>query len=197
MSTRQVEKNGVNATPDLTELRSLLVQRFVWRSDRTDERETADLTGWWREPGVVGRLGEALSEPFRDERPTVVVGIQSSGFLLGPLAAASLGVGFVAIRKNPRQFTDSDAWRQRTTPPDHADRHLRLGVRKSLLSPDDLVLAVDDWVATGGQLLAVQALVADAHARWAGASVVVDALTDNGVRRRLGVSALLHERDPR
>ncbi|MGI4895932.1 MAG: hypothetical protein ACRYF3_12545, partial [Janthinobacterium lividum] len=70
-----------------------------------------------------------------------------------------------------------------------------LGFRRDLLRSGDRVLFVDDWVATGGQVLTVRALVQDAGASWVGASVVVDALEDSRARRSLNLTSLLRVRE--
>ncbi len=115
--------------------------------------------------------------------------------MLGPLVALRCGVGFVEVRKNRVGSSDSDAWRQRITPPDYRDRHLTLGFRKNLIESGDRVLFVDDWMETGGQAAGAHLLVEDAGATWIGAATVVDGLRSNQVRRRLNVRSLLHVRD--
>jgi adenine phosphoribosyltransferase len=70
-----------------------------------------------------------------------------------------------------------------------------LGFRKELLRSTDRVLLVDDWIATGAQALAVQTLVEQAGATWMGTAVVIDALSDNQIRRQLQVRVLLRERE--
>ena len=179
----------------LREVRARLRHAFAWRGDRTDDSQYADVTGWWRRPELLRDLGPALASLFEDSRPTVVLGLESRGCLLGPLVALSLGVGFVEVRKNRRPASDSDAWLQRTTPPDYRDRHLTLGFRSSLLTAADAVLVVDDWIVTGGQALGAQRLVQDAESAWLGVATVVDALERNEVRRRLNVRSLVHIRD--
>lgn len=179
----------------LNEVRSRLRRGFVWRGDRTDEHQYADVTGWWRQPELLRDLGPALARLFEDGRPTVVLGLESRGCLLGPLVALAMGVGFVEVRKDRAPSCDSDAWLRQATPPDYRDRHLTLGFRKSLLTPADTVLVVDDWVDTGGQALGAYQLTRQAQARWLGVATVVDALRSNEVRRRLNVRSLLHVRD--
>lgn len=168
--------------------------RFRWIGDRTDPDWRADPTGWWREPTILADLGPALANLFSAEHPTVVLGPQSRGTLLGALTAAHLGVGFIEAIKDPGPAADSDAWWQRTTAPDYRDRHLRLGFRRDLLKAGDRVLFVDDWVDTGGQALACQQLVADSGADWVGAAVIVDALEHSSRRRGLRLRSLLHLR---
>jgi adenine phosphoribosyltransferase len=178
-------------------LRDQLMARFAWRSDRMDDSRWADLTGWWRDADVLSGLGPALGDSFRSASPTVVLAPQARGYLLGVLVALSLGVGFVEVQKDAVPLADSDAWWQRTTPPDYRDRHLTLGLPRRHLQGGDRVVFVDDWIETGGQALGTQALVEDAGATWLGAAVVVDGLTDHRVRRQLDVRPLLHYRDLR
>ncbi|WP_410609437.1 phosphoribosyltransferase family protein [Amycolatopsis sp. lyj-109] len=179
----------------LEEVKSGLRRAFTWRGDRTDEHRYADVTGWWRRPELLAGLGPALGRLFADRPPTVVLGPESRGFLLGPLVALHFGVGFVEVQKNRGTPVDSDAWLRRTTPPDYQDRHLSLGFRKHLVDGGDRVLFVDDWIETGGQADGAQLLTRDAEATWLGAATVVDALSSGRVRRRLNVRSLLHIRE--
>lgn len=172
----------------------LLLQHFQWRGDSTDRSRWADVSGWWRDATLLQSLGPALADLFSSERPTLIVGPQSRGMLVGALVATHLGVGFVEIRKNSGPSADSDAWRTRTTPPDYRDRHLSLGFPRHLVTSGERVLFVDDWIATGGQASGTRALVTDAGATWLGAAVIVDGLQDARLRRDLSVRALLHQR---
>lgn len=176
-------------------MRSRLVAAFRWRGDRTDEQLLADVTGWWRDPSLLHDLGVALADLVREDHPTVVLGLPSRGVLLGALVARELGVGLVEAQKGGGPLSHSDQWLTATTPPDYRDRQLRLGFRRELVRSQDRVVLVDDWVATGGQALGAQRLVAAADATWLGAAVIVDALVEHRARRLLHVRSLLHLRD--
>ena len=140
-------------------------------------------------------VGALLAEPFRAASPSVVVGPAASGHLTGVLTAASLGTGFCPVRKDPAPSFDSDPWVKVTSPPDYKDRHLELGLPKGLIRPGDRVLAVDDLIDTGGQLLAMQRLVEEIGATWVGASVLIDNLRESRPRRQLGLKSVFHVRD--
>jgi adenine phosphoribosyltransferase len=163
--------------------------------DRTDPDYRADVTGWWRDAVLLRQLGDALAELHAGSNPTVVIGTQSRGSLLGVLTASALGVGFAEIRKNPSRGADSDSWWVTSTAPDYQDRHLNLGLRRSLLRSGDRALFVDDWIETGAQALASQRLVAMSGASWVGASVIVDGLDESAIRRQLALKSLVHIRD--
>jgi adenine phosphoribosyltransferase len=177
------------------DLKRQLRSTFRWRGDRTDHSSLADVSGWWRDPHVLRSLGPGLASLFDGERPSAVVGIQSSGTMLGALVAQHLGVGLAAVLKDPSRAADSDRWWEVSTGPDYRDRSLRLGIRRSLLQSGDRVLFVDDWIATGAQAEAAHALVEMAGATWIGAAVVVDGLERTPLRRALNLRALVSLRE--
>lgn len=141
-------------------------------------------------------LAPALAD-LHEERPTVVLGPQSRGSLLGALVAAHLDVGFVEARKEPGPASDSDQWLTRTTPPDYRDRHLVFGFRRVLVRGGDRVLFVDDWVDSGSTAEVCRQLVLRAGGSWVGAATIVDALASSRHRRELHLRALIHARDLR
>jgi adenine phosphoribosyltransferase len=177
------------------DVRERLKAAFLWRGDRTDESSRADITGWWRDASLLAALGPALAALVVPSEPTVVLGLQSRGLILGALLARELDVGLIEVRKDPGPAADSDTWVTRTTPPDYRDRHLSLGFRRGLLQAGDRAVLVDDWIATGGQAVATQGLVETAGATWCGAVVIVDGLVDSRVRRQLRLQSLLHIRE--
>ena len=178
-----------------SEVRARMAELYVPVTDGGTRFEYVNLQPWWRDPVVMAGIGELLAAPFIDASPTVVIGPPASGHLLGGLVASFLGVGFAAVRKNPSSSVDSDPWLLATTPPDYQDRHLVLGLRRGILLPSDRVLAVDDIADTGSQLAALQRMVTEAGAYWVGASVALDLLDQNSVRRGLGVKTIFHNRD--
>jgi adenine phosphoribosyltransferase len=179
--------------PEL-ELKDDLRSAFRWRGDR-ESSYGADQTGWWADPSVLRRLGPALAGLLRQTSPTIVLGPQSRGALLGALVAAHLGIGLVELRKQPVPFADSDRWYITHTPPDYCDRNLRLGARKDHLNAGHRVLLVDDWIETGGQAIGARTIVDQAGATWCGAAVIVDGLRDSRLRRDLDVHSLLRVRE--
>lgn len=123
------------------------------------------------------------------------MGSESKGTVLSALVAVQLGVGTAQVRKEPDRTSAADEWITQRTIPDYRDRNMLLAVRRSQLWPHDRVLFVDDWVDTGGQMIACHSLVEQAGATWIGAAVVVDGLEGSAQRRRYNVRSLLHMRD--
>lgn len=180
------------AAPD--ELRDRLIATFRWidPGDWSDHYLT-DRSGWWRDPLVLDQVGQALAGLFADvARPTVVVAPATSGFLLGPLVARALGVGFVEAYRDLTGPELADDLVTRVSGPGHDGRPTTLGVRTRHLDPVDRVLLVDDWAETGAQLGALVDIVAATGARYLGAAVIVDGVPAD-VRDRLSVRGLLRD----
>ncbi|GAA0564242.1 phosphoribosyltransferase family protein [Paractinoplanes ferrugineus] len=128
-------------------------------------------SGWWRDPSIIAGVGEALGDLFRASSPTVVVSPEVTGFLLGPLVARALGVGFVEAYRAGVRRPIAEPMRWVPVPSDHRGDEQLLGVRAELITPDDRVLVVDDWASTGAQIRALRTLLGPAYV---GAAVIVD-----------------------
>ena len=118
----------------------------------------------------------------------VVVGLESRGFVLGPLVALKLGAGFVPIRKKGRlpgkcrqvsysleygnvsTLSSSYIYWYNKINVSHQDV---LEMQEESISPGQRVLVVDDLIATGGSLAATCKLLKDANACIVGCLVLL------------------------
>ena len=103
---------------------------------------------------------EGLTEAFRGERIDKVAGIEARGFVLGGAVALALGAGFVMVRK-PGKLPGA------TVGHDY-----------------QLVLLLDDLIATGGTAEAAIRVIEQLGGEMVGVGVVID-LPDLGGRARL------------
>jgi adenine phosphoribosyltransferase len=153
------------------DLRDLLRARFAWTDPGGHTGYVvSNRSGWWRDPLILSGLGEALGDLFKEAAPTVVVSPEVTGFLVGPLVARAIGAGFVeAYRAGARRpIAEPMTWAE--VPSDHRGDQQHLGVREGLVGPEDRVLVVDDWAATGAQAAALRSLFPDAYV---GTAVIV------------------------
>ncbi|GAA4453016.1 phosphoribosyltransferase family protein [Phytohabitans houttuyneae] len=179
----------------MADLAKRLVHSFRWIDPGPESTHlVSDMSGWWRDPEILAALGPALADLYRPSRPTLVVSPEVTGYLLGPLVAAALGVGFAAGHKEgaDRQIAEPVTWAQ--TPLDYRGRSLSLGVRSRLIGPADRVLVVDDWVTTGAQVSALYEVARTLGAEVVGCAAVV-ADCSPAVTATLGIRSLLTSDD--
>ncbi len=113
-----------------------------------------DVTTLFKSPENLKELSDLLKEKYIDKGITKVVGIESRGFIMGPIMALELNAGFIPIRKPgklPAETIEESYQKEYGTD--------TIQIHKDALSPDDVVLIHDDLLATGGTMLAAYNLV--------------------------------------
>ena len=113
-----------------------------------------DVTTLFKNADNLKELSKKLNEKYKDKGITKVVGIESRGFIMGPIMALELGAGFVPIRKPgklPAETIEESYEKEYGID--------TIQIHKDALSPDDTVLIHDDLLATGGTMLAAYKLV--------------------------------------
>lgn len=113
-----------------------------------------DLTPVLQNAEAFARIVSVLTERYRGQGITQVVGIESRGFIFGAAVAHALNLGFVPIRKLGKlpRATFSVSY-------DLEYGQDTLQIHQDALSAKDRILLVDDLLATGGTARAAAALV--------------------------------------
>lgn len=110
----------------------------------------------WRGPGHSGTVDK-------------VVGIEARGFIVAAPVAYHLGAGFVPVRKLGKL---PGATHETSYDLEYGSNVLQL--HRDAFEPGDLVLIVDDVLATGGTAAATARLVQQAGAQVVGLSVLIE-----------------------
>ena len=97
---------------------------------------------------------EELAKGFRGDRPEVVVGIESRGYIIGAPLAYALGAGFILVRKPGKLPAATERIEYTLEYGENA-----LEIHKDAIRPGQRVLIVDDILATGGTVSATAELV--------------------------------------
>ena len=108
-----------------------------------------DETTLFKDPDCLKELSDELYEMYKDKGITKVAGIESRGFIMGPILAARLGAGFVPIRKPgklPAATLEESYNKEYGTD--------TIQVHKDAITENDVVLLHDDLLATGGTMKA-------------------------------------------
>ena len=135
----------------------------------------------WKDVSPLLANPEALRECIRlisawaqDKGATLVVGPESRGFLFGCPVAYEMGLPFAMARKKGKLPGKTHAISYQL---EYGEDIIEISA--SCLKEGDRVLLVDDLMATGGTLLALETLVKNAGAEVAGIATVIE-LTDFG-----------------
>lgn len=113
-----------------------------------------DVTTLFQSAENLKDLTDVLLNIYRDKGITKVVGIESRGFIMGPILALNMNAGFVPIRKPGKLPAETyEVSYEKEYGIDTIQIH------KDSLSEDDVVLIHDDLLATGGTMVAAYELV--------------------------------------
>lgn len=113
-----------------------------------------DVTPLFNTYKALSTLTDVLVDNYKNKGITKVVGIESRGFIMGPIIALKLGAGFVPIRKPGK--LPAETFEESYEKEYGLDT---IQIHKDSLSPDDIVLIHDDLLATGGTMSAACKLV--------------------------------------
>jgi adenine phosphoribosyltransferase len=114
-----------------------------------------DITPLLLDPKYFAEAIKQLTEKARRLKPDVIVGIDSRGFIFGPIIAQKLRVGFVPARKVNKLLP------RKTVKQTYALEYGTDGVKihADSVKPRERALIIDDLVATGGTAKATAKLV--------------------------------------
>lgn len=112
---------------------------------------------------------DTLADAYADAGVTKVMGAEARGFIFGGALAYRLGAGFVPARK-PGKLP----WNTTSVTYDLEYGTDSLEVHADAIGPDDVVLIVDDVLATGGTAAAKAHLVTETGAKVAGFAFLIE-----------------------
>ena len=128
-----------------------------------------DITTLIRDPAAFREAIDLMTEPFRDAKIEIVVGMESRGFIFSAPMALDLGAGFVPVRKLGKLPAETIS----------VEYELEYGtntleIHRDAIAPGQRVLIVDDLLATGGTVLGTIDLVDQLKGEVVGLSFLVE-----------------------
>ncbi|HTH02380.1 MAG TPA: adenine phosphoribosyltransferase [Vicinamibacterales bacterium] len=134
-----------------------------------------DITTLLRDPAGFRLAIDSVATPFQDKAISLVVGIESRGFILGSAVADRIGAGFVPVRKVGKLPSDRI----------RASYDLEYGTDSLEMHSDAIergqrVLIVDDLLATGGTAKATVDLVKQIGGVVEGVAFLIELVALNG-----------------
>ena len=113
-----------------------------------------DVTTLFKDAGALQQLSDDLYTMYKDRGITKVVGIESRGFIMGPILATRLNAGFVPIRKPGKLPAETI---QQSYNKEYGTDTIE--IHKDALDENDVIVLHDDLLATGGTMEAACELV--------------------------------------
>jgi adenine phosphoribosyltransferase len=137
-----------------------------------------DITTLLKDADAFHEAIDRLTDPWRDKKIDLVVGMESRGFIFSAPMAYELHAGFVPVRKLGKLPAE-------TVSVEYALEYgtNTLEVHKDAILPGQRVLIVDDLLATGGTVLGTIELVRQLKAEVVGLAFLVELLFLKGRER--------------
>ena len=134
-----------------------------------------DITTLLRDPGGFRLAIDSVAAPFQDKAISLVVGIESRGFILGSAVADRIGAGFIPVRKVGKLPSERI----------RASYDLEYGtdsleMHRDAIEEGQRVLIVDDLLATGGTAKATVDLVKQLGGVVEGVAFLIELVALNG-----------------
>lgn len=133
-------------------------EKFAW----------LDPTSVYVDGKAFGDLIDDLTAHFNVEQIDLVAGIDAMGFPLGAAIAGKMGKGFLVLRQGGKLCVEVDQVPYTC----YSGRDKVMEVRKNAFLPGTRVLIVDQWIETGGTMLAAIELVERQEGVVAGIAVI-------------------------
>jgi len=143
-----------------------------------------DITPLLREPKSLRVLIDLFVQRYIDAKLNYIAGLDARGFIIGPIVAHELSLGFIPIRKAGKlpykRISQSYELEYGTA---------TVEIHEDACEPGDRVVIMDDLIATGGTMMAGKLLLERLGAIIVEGAAIVD-LPDLGGSKLLGEGGL-------
>ncbi len=148
-----------------------------------------DMTPLLQDKGSFALAIDKLAEPYLDNKPDVIVGIDARGFILSAALAYKFNTGLAVIRKKGK-LPFKTIWKEYTL--EYATRSMEM--HEDAIKPGEKILIVDDVLATGGTMEATIEIIEELKGKIIGISFLIelDYLKGRDILKKYKITSLLH-----
>lgn len=144
-----------------------------------------DITTLLKDPLALRMTVDRFVWQFASKQVDKVVGMESRGFMFGPMVAYNLNAGFVPVRKPGKLPAKAIS---ETYDLEYGQDTLQM--HEDAIEPGDRVLIVDDLIATGGTASASAKLVEQRGGKVVGLGFVIELTFLSGRKKLEGYEVL-------
>lgn len=148
-----------------------------------------DITPLLQDQGAFTLAIDKLAEPYLENRPDIIVGIDARGFILSAALAYKFNTGLAIIRKKGK-LPYKTIWKKYKL--EYASD--RVEMHKDAIKPEQKILIIDDVLATGGTMKAAAEIVEKLGGEIIGISFLMelDFLKGRERLKKYNINSLLH-----
>lgn len=140
-----------------------------------------DITPILQTGDIFKEVIDIMAEPYLNNRPDYIVGIESRGFIFGSVMAYKLGCGFIPVRKKGKlPFRTYEE----TYDLEYGTATIEMHV--DALNKGDKVVVIDDLLATGGTAEATIKLIEKFEAEIIGVDFLIELVFLDGRKKLSG-----------
>ncbi|MEG0962513.1 MAG: xanthine phosphoribosyltransferase [Lachnospiraceae bacterium] len=125
------------------------------------------------DPQLMLEIGKELAEHFKNQGITKVATIESSGIAPALMAAVSMNIPLIILKKQPSKILNQDLYQTVVTSYTKGTNY-ELTLSQKFITENDHVLIIDDFLANGEAATGAIRLIRKAHATIAGVGVLIE-----------------------
>lgn len=125
------------------------------------------------------QMGEEIARLYRDAGVTKILTIEASGIAIATAAAVHLGVPVVFAKKSRASTQTGKMLAETVQSFTHGDTYTAI-VPADMLSPDDRLLLVDDFLAHGAALRGLLSIIRQSGAYLCGCAIAIEKAFQGG-----------------
>ncbi|HBM15229.1 MAG TPA: adenine phosphoribosyltransferase [Lentisphaeria bacterium] len=128
-----------------------------------------DITPLLKSPILMNEILDIMADNYKDQNPTIIVGLESRGFIFGMALATKMGVPFAPIRKKGKL-----PYKTYSVTYDLEYGSDTIEIHQDAINSKDRIIVVDDLLATGGTAIAAEKLIKHFNAKVLGFEFVIE-----------------------
>lgn len=122
---------------------------------------------------LLNEMGKELQRRFSNENITKILTIEVSGIAIASIAAQYFNVPVVFAKKHQGINSDPDSY-ESTVFSYTKKQSYSIKVSKKFLSPEDNILVIDDFLASGSAVSGLMDIIEQSHAKIAGVGIAIE-----------------------
>lgn len=125
------------------------------------------------DPELMTYIGNEFAEHFKGKGITKIITIESSGIAPALMTSVALNVPMVILKKHQSKLLNNNLYQTQVTSYTTGNTY-ELTLAADVISPDDHVLVIDDFLADGEAATGAIRLLRMAHATIAGFGIIIE-----------------------